>query len=409
MRRVLLVLVLVVAGCSGPGEVRVDLGPEVALADAVTHVKVSGLGGGDRVEVVAEATDQAGKDWRASASYKADDHGVVDLDQAAPVSGSYAGVDGMGLFWAMDPPDGDPQQQRYLPEVKGGGPREVVRISVRDGDKTLATATQTRRWVSDGVTDRVLTPAKDKVVGRMFLPKPDGKRHPAVFLLGGSEGGMSQAATAALLASHGFPAMTVAYFGAPGLPKTLQDIPLEYFVTAAKLLAAQPAVDPAHVIAFGPSRGAEASLLLAQNFPTLFHGAILFAPTSKVAPGFPNYLEESWTLDHKPLTTDELIPVDHVSGPVLTVAGTADGIWQSAPAAQLIDTELTAAHNGYPHQALVYPGAGHNVGTFPYLPQGTQVYEPLADRTAYLGGDRPTNAAAQANAWPQVLALLQGL
>lgn len=308
MRRVLVVLVLLlVAGCSGPGEVRVDLGPAVVPADAVAHVKVSGLGGGDRVEVVAEATDQAGKNWRASASYKADDHGFVDLDRTAPVSESYAGVDGMGLFWAMNPPDGDPQRQLYLPEVNGDGPREVVRISVRDGEKTLATATQTRRWATDEVTVRTLTLAKDKVVGRLFLPKPDGKRHPGVFLLGGSEGGMSQAAGAALLASHGFPALTVAYFAAPGLPKTLQEIPLEYFATAAKILAAQPAVDPAHVVALGASRGAEASLLIAQTFPDLIHGAVLYAPTSKVAPGFPDYLANSWTLHGRPLTTDTLI------------------------------------------------------------------------------------------------------
>ncbi|GAA1529989.1 acyl-CoA thioesterase/bile acid-CoA:amino acid N-acyltransferase family protein [Kribbella lupini] len=412
MRRVLVVLavlVLVATGCSGPGEVRVDVGPEVVVADEVTHVKVTGLGGGDRVEVVAEATDRAGKNWRASASYEADDVGVVDLDRAAPVGGSYGGVDGMGLFWAMNPPDGDPDQQFYLPEVNGEGPHAVVRISVRDGAKTLATATQTRRWATDGVTDRALTLAKDQVVGGLFLPKPDGKRHPAVLLLGGSEGGMSQALTAALLASHGFPALTVAYFGAPGLPKALKEIPLEYFRTAASILASQPGVDRAHVVAFGPSRGAEAALLIAENFPTLIHGAILYAPSAKVVAGFPDYLTSAWTLHGEPLATDDLIPVDRVSGPVLTVAGTADGIWPSAPAAQLIVTELDAAENPYPHKALVYPGAGHNVGTYPYMPQGTRVYEPAADHTAYLGGDRPTNAAAQADAWPKVLALLRNL
>jgi dienelactone hydrolase len=325
MRRVLVVLVLVVAGCFGAGDVQVEVGSAVVAADGVAHVKVTGLGGGDRVEVVAEATDREGKDWRASASYEADDGGVVDLDRVAPVGGSYSGVDGMGLFWAMNPPDGNPEQLFYLPEVNGGAPRSVVRISVRDGEKTLGTATQTRRWMSDGQTSRALTLAKDKVVGQLFLPKPDGKRHPGVLLLGGSEGGMSQTLTAALLASHGFPALTVAYFGEPGLPRTLKEIPLEYFATAARILAAQPAVDPAHVVAFGASRGAEAALLIAQNFLTLFHGAVLYAPTSKVAPGFPDYLDKAWTLNGKPLTED-LIPVDRISGPVLTVAGTADGI-----------------------------------------------------------------------------------
>ncbi|MCW2899458.1 MAG: Acyl-CoA thioester hydrolase/BAAT N-terminal region, partial [Streptosporangiaceae bacterium] len=29
--------------------------------------------------------------------------GVVSLDQGRPISGSYQGVDGMGLFWSMNP------------------------------------------------------------------------------------------------------------------------------------------------------------------------------------------------------------------------------------------------------------------------------------------------------------------
>ncbi|MEV6282596.1 acyl-CoA thioesterase/bile acid-CoA:amino acid N-acyltransferase family protein [Kribbella sp. NPDC051770] len=408
MRRVLLVLVLLVAGCSSPADVRVEVEP-TALADAAAHVKVSGLGSGDAVEIVAETADSAGKVWKAAATYKADGHGVVDLDRAAPTGGSYAGVDGMGLFWGMNSPDGDPEQQYYLPEVSDGLPRSVVRFSVRDEDgKTLATATQTRRFLNDGETNRTLTLAHDKVVGRVFLPKPDGQRHPGVLLLGGSEGGMSLTLTAALLAAYGFPSLTVAYFGEPGLPKTLKQIPLEYFETAAKLLAAQPSVDPRRMIALGVSRGAEASLLMAQDFPALIHGAVLYAPTSKVAPGFPDYLSKSWTLHGTPLAED-LIPVDRVSGPVLAVAGTADGVWQSAPAAQLITTELDAAHNRHPHKALIYPGAGHNVGTYPYVPQGTQFYESAAQHTAYLGGSRPVNAAAQADAWPQVLALLRAL
>jgi hypothetical protein len=32
---------------------------------------------------------------------------------------------------------------------------------------------------------------------------------------------------AALLASHGYPALTLGHFAAPGLPATLRDIPLE--------------------------------------------------------------------------------------------------------------------------------------------------------------------------------------
>jgi hypothetical protein len=96
MRRVLVVLVLVVAGCFGAGDVQVEVGSAVVAADGVAHVKVTGLGGGDRVEVVAEATDREGKDWRASASYEADDGGVVDLDRVLRWVGVIPGWTGWG-------------------------------------------------------------------------------------------------------------------------------------------------------------------------------------------------------------------------------------------------------------------------------------------------------------------------
>jgi dienelactone hydrolase len=92
-------------------------------------------------------------------------------------------------------------------------------------------------------------------------------------------GGLS---TASLLASHGYPTLAVAYFHAAGLPDSLKKIPLEYSATAARLLAKQPGVDPEDLIALGASRGTEATLLLAQNFPKLVHGAVLHAPGAKV-------------------------------------------------------------------------------------------------------------------------------
>ena len=65
-------------------------------------------------------------------------------------------------------------------------------------------------------------------------------------MLGGSEGGLGAGAArvARAIAEHGYAVLQLAYFGAPGLPKQLQLIPLEYFKTAIDWLAAQPGVDP---------------------------------------------------------------------------------------------------------------------------------------------------------------------
>ena len=60
--------------------------------------------------------------------------------------------------------------------------------------------------------------------GDFFVPPPvpAGKRYPAVLIIGGSQGGLSSVILAAALASHGYPALAIAYFDAPGLPASLQ-------------------------------------------------------------------------------------------------------------------------------------------------------------------------------------------
>ncbi len=70
-------------------------------------------------------------------------------------------------------------------------------------------------------------PATTGVFANLYLPPaPDTARDAAVLVLGGSEGGFQLPnITARDLAAHGHPAMALAYFGSPGLPTALRDIP----------------------------------------------------------------------------------------------------------------------------------------------------------------------------------------
>jgi dienelactone hydrolase len=135
---------------------------------------------------------------------------------------------------------------------------------------------------------------------------------------------------------------------------------------------------------------------------------VAYLPSAQVNPSFPDGTSNAWSLAGKPVPPGA-IPLQRVSGPVLAVAGADDGIWQSATWARQIVTELDADHAPYPHQALVYPGAGHEVGTVPYLAEQTTVMNPTSFVEENLGGSRAGDAAAQAEGWPQVLALLAGL
>ncbi|TCC23453.1 acyl-CoA thioesterase/bile acid-CoA:amino acid N-acyltransferase family protein [Kribbella speibonae] len=409
MNRVLVLsaaVCLLAAGCTSEHAV-VTVDQAVTLADRPVHLKVTGAPAGKPVDVAAEAVDRDGKKWHGQVAFTADEHGTVDLDTAKPASGSYQDVDGMGLFWSMNPPDGDPDEQSYIPPSEDGRPVEHVEISVsRDGHQ-LASTTLTRQWMSSGVTTRPLTTAKDKITGLYVAPKPDGAKHPAVLLFGGSEGGMPPLSIPDLLASHGYPVLAVAYFHAPGVPAELRNVPIEYFATAARWLDQQPGVDPAHVVVMSASYGTEAALLIADHFPALIHGAVLFAPGAAGTPSFPSPGARAWTYQGRPVGP-ELIPVDGVNGPVLAVAGSADASWASQQAAEQIMLELDDAHDKYPHEAVIVTGAGHGVGGTPYLSHGTTLSHPIVGRMSF-GGSRPANESAIRQGWAKTLALLASL
>jgi dienelactone hydrolase len=376
----------------------------VALVDQPVHMKIAGLVPDDEVIVSATALDYERRQWRGQATFRADSRGTVVLDEARPISGTYASVDGMGLFWSMNPPTGDPEQAWFGPLFPEVEPSYPVQITVTAHGRRLAQQTLTRRWLADGVTHKTFTVSTDEISGELFLPPAGTGRRPAVLLFGGSEGGNSLKYEAALLASHGYPALALAYFGEKGLPSTLRNVPLDYFARAARLLADQPGVDSTRLVAAGASRGTEAAMLLGQNYPDLIHGIVVYAPSSLVNEGFPNR-GTAWTNNGRPIQQNS-IPLDRIGGPVLAIAGTEDALWTAANSARLITAKLDAQHKGVSHQALIYQGAGHQVGSFPYLAAGTRPRHPVTGGTSILGGTRAANAAAQQHGWPKVLAFL---
>ncbi len=400
----------VATGCGKDRQVKATIGVDepVALADRQIHLTVGGLSPHAAVTVSATATDRERRQWRGWATVRADGHGVVDLERDRSTSGTYTGVDGMGLFWSMNPLTGDPEQSWFLPPEPRLQPSYPVRVTVTAHGRSLAERTLTRRWLGDGVTRKSFTVGADGFSGDLYLPPAGHGRHPAVLALGGSEGGNSRKFDAAMLASHGYPTLSLAYFGEPGLPAELQNIPLDYFVRAARTLAAQPGVDPAHVVVSGYSRGSEAALMLGDRYPRVFHGVIAYSPSSTVNPGYPGG-GTAWT-DHGHPIADGTIPLDHIGGPLVTVAGDHDVLWptnSSVSSSRQIMTELDLSHDPYPHEALTFLGAGHGVGTFPYLATGTKVRSPVG--TLDLGGSRVADDKARERGWPMVLVFLANM
>jgi dienelactone hydrolase len=286
-----------------------------------------------------------------------------------------------------------------------------VRLDVVEGGHSVAHTTLNRRWSSPGVR---AAPVRAGLYGEQFDPPGSGRR-PAALFIGGSDGGLGTAAGAALLASHGYPAMALAYFGEPGLPSELEDIPLEHFRRALERLRARPDVDPRRVVVIGISRGGEGALLIGATYPRLVHGVIGLAPSNVVNPS-PDGRSVAWTLHGRPvphITLSEsqdpdpvrhpraVIAAERIAGPILTVSGGSDALWPSSAYTTQLHRCLDERHFAYSHQDLDFGGAGHLVSSaIPYLPTVTN---------PHYGGSAGADEAGKAALWPRILDYMRAL
>lgn len=291
-----------------------------------------------------------------------------------------------------------------------------------------------RPWVPDieiidpGPTGRRVS---ERGVFANYYPAKGAEGGPAILLLGGSEGGISEPLTdvATVLQEEGYSVLTPGYFGVPGQPGNLERVPLETFDRALAWLERQREVDPDKVGVAGVSKGAEAALLVATRHPEV-RAVVAGVPSSYVWPGISwtdPWTDSSWSVDGEPLPflpygpfglsffmgdigkvyreglpkraehPDAAIPVEDIDAPVLLVCGREDSLWPSCEMARQLK-ERADDLNGPPIRILAYDDAGHlSVG--PPVRRGEKLYDFL-DR---LGGTTNGNNAARADGWPKIL------
>ncbi len=407
-------------------DVALQVEPAEAMLDEPVAIRVTGLP--PNAECLIRAWAPFGKRvGQGVAKFKADERGVVDVSKQAPLEGTYSGVDPMGLVWSMALQDNGVE----APPLKITDPR-VVKLEVVSGGNTVGSA-ELKRWiVRPGV--RITEIKENGLVGKLFEPAGSEKR-PGLLVLSGSEGGFSET-EAALLASHGYVTLALAYFGVDGLPKQLVEIPLEYLQKGVAWLGARESVDKKRLGVVGGSKGGELSLLLASHTPEL-RAVVARAPSHVVWSGVGgNYRQSSWTMDGKPMPflltslqsapmvfaknpmrlieiygpaiDDEeavkkaLIPVEKINGAVLLLTGTDDAMWPASRMADAVVARLKANGHRFPAEHLKYEGAGHGIPSAYVRMEGTIG----ANRMAF-GGTPEANARAMADSRPKVLRFLQ--
>jgi dienelactone hydrolase len=127
-----------------------------------------------------------------------------------------------------------------------------------------------------------------RVQGELFLPS-----HPSgwgVLVLAGSSGRLDVHG-ARLFAREGAVALAQRWFGQPGLPDEIRDVPLELFMEGIALLESRGC---SRVALLGRSRGAEAALLVAVN-DTRPRAVFALSPSSVAWAGTGLDGRPSWT------------------------------------------------------------------------------------------------------------------
>jgi dienelactone hydrolase len=406
--------------------------PTWALVDEVTPIRLRGIQPGQPVTIRLRSVDGVNRVWESFAEFGAAEDGCIDLADAAPAQGTYTGVDATGLFWS-----------RALTGEMDNAARVtgVWHITAHIAGQIVASVSQERRHTSPDVAS--IPVRDDGLVGTLFTPAGSG-RHAAVLVVGGSGGGLSLRETgiAALLASRGYAAMALAYFGMEGLPATLDRIPLEYFERALFWLRRHPRIDPERIAALGGSRGGELVLLLGAMFPSV-RAVVAYAPSGLTYGSYPFSGHSAWTYDnveipfllqmsddafdaalqkavadgrptddvsvylaYEPSVASATIPVERINGSVILISGGMDGQWPAERLADVAFHRLRAHAFPHRHEHWRYPDAGHHIG-LPNVPT-TEIRftHPVSGADIDHGGTPRATAHASSESWARLLRFL---
>lgn len=432
------IILLILASPLSAQEIRTE--PIKGLVDQPISIILSGFDPSKTVTLRASMLDDFGKDWTSFAIFEVNKTGIINLSRQRPIDGTYRDIDPFGLFWSLDQDPSSKIQGVYRSKTLQP---MVINFSAEVDGETVATKRIERDFLAAGV--KRIDVNESGLVGTFFAPDKS-MPSPGIIVIGGEDGNLRDD-IAGLLASHGYAAFAVAYFGRAGLPDEPLNVPLEYFGKAIEWMKTNDAVESDKIGVIGWSKGGEGALLIGSTFPdvkavvsiagsgVVFQGIardyhiikspwslngkevpyvrfmetplfILQMITTEIFSG-PLRLESMFidSLKNRTATNSAKIYINLINGPVMIISGEDDGFWPSGQLSKMASKVRQGSDYSALDWYLVYPDAGHNLG-IPNLPTTGNCLIMPGNLTLYLGGNPDKDARASTDSWNRMLQFL---
>jgi len=428
-------LIATIAITSPAAAQRIELanGPIVVAGDPIA-ISVEDLPTDTEIELRAERVlkhyYQRGlpvRRYQSTAVFRSDSEGRVDPATMPALSGSYTGIDFLGLFRSMEP----------VGDTPADAENRVTLTALIDDEVIASTSFEMVNGPLDFQVEEI-----PSLPGSYFAANPRPGKHPVIILVDGADDNrQSRETVMPQLVAKGYSVLHFATFalvygpGKPsveGLPARYVDIPIDRLQEVRDWLSNRQDVDLNRIGLYGYSRNGAYVLLAATRFDWVKavagispsdvvwegwgdrvkqattssyswegqsldyvpYGPSWLRETSKFARGEQGRLripmdEGRWENPDKVVTAR--IPIETYSGKVLVVGGEQDSMWSAGHMVQNIAERRAEA--GKSTTLLVLPDAGHNITSTGYNP--TLLFES--------GDDRRIEAHAQAQTWAAIL------
>jgi pimeloyl-ACP methyl ester carboxylesterase len=245
-------------------KMNIQMVPTTSLCDERINFRISNLPPFGNVKISTSICYPWAEnvEYASDACFTADSDGNLDLSQQRPYSGSYDFADSMGLILSLKRVKGNFQEV-----IRNIAVNQNISISMEvECEPESSSVMIERRFMS---TELKSLKIDDEFVGELFYTENSSNK--TIIVLGGSsnEDLCTILPPAALLASHGFNVLALAFFGQKGLNSTLAEVPLEYFERVFAWLEQNPLTHCQEIYVYGGSIGAVLALLLASRYPII--------------------------------------------------------------------------------------------------------------------------------------------